>query len=212
MRREISLDVHRATRRRLDSAQTQHALSCGDVDAGAAGGDDRARWRRGRRGRDGRRFEDAQAPAVAQLRFGDGPRVERAHAPFEREGWLAPVEQRFGFRDLRGDGRERALLRHGDGGARQYRRQRGEQCLRRESGEPFVQRTGRFLRADRRRPLEVHGPRVEPGIHLHDADAGHGVAGQHGALDRRRAAPTRQQRRVQVDAAEPRPLEQRPRE
>ncbi len=66
---------------------------------------------------------------------------------------------------------------------------------------------GRFACADRDCAREVHGPRVQAGVHLHDADAGLGIAGEHGALDRRRAAPARQQRRVQVDTAHARPVE-----
>ena len=48
---------------------------------------------------------------------------------------------------------------------------------------------------------------VQPFAHLHDLDAGLAVAGHDGALDRRGAAPARQQRGVDVDAAEPRRLE-----
>ena len=40
-------------------------------------------------------------------------------------------------------------------------------------------------------------------------DAGLRIAGEHRALDRRRAAPARQQRCVNVDAAEPRSLQHR---
>ncbi len=44
---------------------------------------------------------------------------------------------------------------------------------------------------------------VEPLFHLHDADAGLAVAGEDGALDRRRATPARQERGVDIEAAEP---------
>ena len=44
---------------------------------------------------------------------------------------------------------------------------------------------------------------IQARVHLHQADAGFGVAGQNGAVDRGRAAPARQQRGVDVDAAEP---------
>ena len=40
--------------------------------------------------------------------------------------------------------------------------------------------------------------RIEPLLHLHEADARLAVAGQDGALDGRRAAPARQEREVQV--------------
>jgi hypothetical protein len=55
-------------------------------------------------------------------------------------------------------------------------------------------------------------PGVEALLHLHDRHAGLAIAGQHRALDRRRAAPARQQRGVDVDAAEPRDLEDLPRQ
>ena len=53
------------------------------------------------------------------------------------------------------------------------------------------------------------GAGVEPCVHLHDGDAGLAVAGEDGALDRRRAAPARQQRGMDVEAAEARRLEHR---
>ena len=55
-----------------------------------------------------------------------------------------------------------------------------------------------------RRPARCRGP-----LHPHDADAGLPVAGQDRALDRGRPAPARQQRRMQVDAAEARRVEHR---
>jgi hypothetical protein len=51
---------------------------------------------------------------------------------------------------------------------------------------------------------------VEPLLHLHDRITPvSAVAGQHRALDRRRAAPARQQRGVDVEAAEPRRVQDR---
>ncbi len=57
-----------------------------------------------------------------------------------------------------------------------------------------------------------HRPGVEPCVHLHDGDAGARVAGQQRALDRRGAAPARQLRRVDVDAAVARPRQDRGRQ
>ena len=51
---------------------------------------------------------------------------------------------------------------------------------------------------------QQHGAGIEARIHEHDADAGFGVAGHDGAGDRRGAAPARQQRGVDVQAAAPR--------
>ena len=53
------------------------------------------------------------------------------------------------------------------------------------------------VRASRR-----HRAGVEAFLHAHEVDAGLGVAGHDRALHRRRAAPARQQRSVNVEAAE----------
>ena len=54
------------------------------------------------------------------------------------------------------------------------------------------------------RRLQQHRPGIQTGFHLHQADAGLGVAGEHGTLDRRRTAPARQQRGMHVPATQPR--------
>ena len=59
------------------------------------------------------------------------------------------------------------------------------------------------------RSAQQHRAGIEPLVHLHDGDAGLPVAGEDGALDRRRAAPARQQRGMDVEAAEPRRLQDR---
>ena len=53
---------------------------------------------------------------------------------------------------------------------------------------------------------------IEPFVHLHDRDPGLSVAGQQRPLDRRRAAPARQQRGVHIETAEPRRCQDRPRQ
>ena len=71
-----------------------------------------------------------------------------------------------------------------------------------ELGQRVVQARRRARGADRH-PL--HGEDragVQRGLHLDDGDPGLPVAREQGALDRRGAAPARQQRGVQVDAAE----------
>jgi len=50
-------------------------------------------------------------------------------------------------------------------------------------------------------PLGEDRAGIQPGIHAHDGDASLGVTGADGGLDRRGAAPARQQRGVDVDAA-----------
>ncbi len=46
------------------------------------------------------------------------------------------------------------------------------------------------------------GPRVQFLLYFHEGDAGFRVAGHHRALHRRRAAPARQQRGMDVEAAQ----------
>jgi folate-dependent phosphoribosylglycinamide formyltransferase PurN len=77
-----------------------------------------------------------------------------------------------------------------------------------ESGVDLMQMeagldTGPVL-LERRTPLEQHGAGVEAGFHLHQVDAAFFVTGEDRALDRRRAAPARQQRGMHVPAAEAR--------
>ena len=72
-------------------------------------------------------------------------------------------------------------------------------------GQPVVQRRAGVARVDRHADDREHRAGVEAGVHLHDRDAGLGIAREQRALDRRRTAPARQQRRVDVDAAVPRP-------
>ena len=57
--------------------------------------------------------------------------------------------------------------------------------------------------ADGQRLAEQHRAGVQAGVHLHDGGAGFPVAGLDRPLNRRGAAPARQQRAVHVDAAEP---------
>ena len=59
----------------------------------------------------------------------------------------------------------------------------------------------RSLAVDRRRHGREHRPGVEPALHLHDRDSRHPIAGEDRALDRRGAAPARQQRGMDVEAA-----------
>ena len=81
-----------------------------------------------------------------------------------------------------------------------------------ERGEPPRPARPRSPRADLRRLLEQDGAGVEPLVHPHRRHPGPRVAGGDGGLDRRGAAPARQQRGVEVDAAVARQVEQRARE
>ena len=65
------------------------------------------------------------------------------------------------------------------------------------------------LAADRRALGHQHRAGVEAFFHAHDHDAGFRIARHDRALDRRGAAPARQQRAMQIEAAELRRIEDR---
>ena len=80
--------------------------------------------------------------------------------------------------------------------------------LRAKFGNLFRQLTGTFA-IDPDFALEQHRAGIEPGLHLHDGHAGDFVARHDCALHRCRPAPTRQQRAVDIEAAEHRFIEHR---
>jgi len=67
-----------------------------------------------------------------------------------------------------------------------------------------VQICGGIVQSYRMAAFEQHRAGVETLIELHDGYAGFGIAREDGALDRRRAAPAREQRAMDVHAAETR--------
>ena len=67
----------------------------------------------------------------------------------------------------------------------------------------------RHVPADRDALDEAERPGIEPFVHAHHANARLLIAGHDGALDRRRAAPARQERGMEVEAAERGKLEDR---
>ena len=86
------------------------------------------------------------------------------------------------------------IRKHGDHQLRAYLRQ-------------FVGQLASGLRRDRGASFQTDRSCVEPGLHLHDAHACFGITRQDRALDRRGAPPAREQRSVNVEAAEPRGVE-----
>ena len=82
-------------------------------------------------------------------------------------------------------------------------RERVDQDLGAERGEPDAQVSSGFFGADRRRRREQHRARVHARVHLERRDPGHGLAAHDRPLDRRGAAVARQQRAVDVDRAAP---------
>ena len=75
------------------------------------------------------------------------------------------------------------------------------QDLTAERGQAIVQLAGGLGIADGDFLDVKHGPTVEPGGHAHQANARGCVPGQDGRLDRRCAAPSRQDRCVHVHTA-----------
>ena len=70
-----------------------------------------------------------------------------------------------------------------------------------------VQFAGRHVRSDLDFAGQRHGAGIEALVHLHHHHAGLFVAGHDRPLDRRRAAPARQQRGMAVVAAKPRSVQ-----
>jgi hypothetical protein len=71
-----------------------------------------------------------------------------------------------------------------------------------------VQGLGGVGGGDRRALGEQHRAGIETLIHAHGGDAGLAIAGQDGAMDGRGTAPARQQRAMDVDAAQHRRIEE----
>ena len=72
-----------------------------------------------------------------------------------------------------------------------------------------VQSLRGILRRDPANVTQQHGAGIQPFIHLHDGDTGLGIARQDRSLHWRRAAPARQQRSVDIEAAVTRYLQHR---
>ncbi len=84
-----------------------------------------------------------------------------------------------------------------------------EECVRAETREAVVKRVSGIGGFDCALHAGEHRTRIETRVHLHDRDASRPVTGHDGALDRRSTAPSRQQRRVHIDATVARSCEHR---
>jgi hypothetical protein len=144
---------------------------------------------------------DAQLPPVV-AGLGHGARIERAHLAREGQSILMPVDQCLGLADLGGiSDALRALWLCLDRAVREPPKRLAQQrrpLLREAPGEALR----RILRGD---ALLAHGDdraRIQTFLHAHDANARRRIAGENRPLDRSGAAPARQQRGVDVHAAE----------
>ena len=134
--------------------------------------------------------------------MGQRPRIEGADQAVQFAGRTLPVNRRDLLVQLVGVGRQGVVLHFALQGS-------GSQtfdCLdyRRwaQFGQPVVQTAAGVFAADRGADLEQHRSGVQPGFHLHHGHAGFAVTRFDRALNRRRAAPARQQRGMAVDAAQ----------
>ena len=141
----------------------------------------------------------------ASVTTAPGKGVEGAQLARQHGGRLGPVEPGLGLVDLAGVGDAGLGLHHG----KQLieTRQGVDHEFAAQCGKAVVQAAGTVLRIDGHGLGQQHGAAVESGFHLHDGDAGLRVARLDRAMDRRRAAPARQQRSMDVDAAARRQVE-----
>jgi hypothetical protein len=109
-------------------------------------------------------------------------------------GRLREVELELGGIDLRRVRRFTLLcLGHAEGSGEGI-----DEEIRPERDEAAPEVVDRLVRIDRRPHAVVDGTGVETGVEGHQADAGLGVAGEHGALHGCGTAPAREEREVQV--------------
>ncbi len=86
--------------------------------------------------------------------------------------------------------------------AARKRRQRPHHEVGAQPHEPVVEFAGGHVGPDRHALDHGDGARIEPLLHAHHGDARLGVARHDGALDRGGAAPAREKRSMEVEAAE----------
>ena len=137
---------------------------------------------------------------------GARPGVAGADDAHERLGWAGKVELELLDRQLVGRGGLPRLWLRCD---RREVWERADQKVGADRDESLAQLPGGLLVVDRRRDAGEHRAGVEALLDLHDADAGLGISGEDRALDRRRAAPARQEREVHVHETERNGGEQR---
>ena len=148
---------------------------------------------------------DLAARRLRRVRPGRG-----SYARMMRETVAASAVQStraIGAIDFGGVGRLRVVLRRLRRLSDVDQRQRLDQRERSHLGEAKLQLAVGLVVGNRRADLEDDRAGVERFDHAHDRDARLGVAVANRGLDRRRAAERRQQRRMDVDRAEPRQVD-----
>ena len=141
---------------------------------------------------------------------GDGPgRIEGTYVTAHFHGGARPVDAQFLLVDLGGVGDTGLRLRLEDQPSGGQIIQRRHDGLGADVGQTVVQGAGGIGLKDGHHVTRPHRARVQPRFHLHDADAGLGIASLDGPLDGGRAAPARQQRGMNVQAAQPGQIQHR---
>ena len=155
--------------------------------------------------------QDAQ-PFAERLAPAAGSGVERAKSAFDDRGGLGKGEPALVAGQFAGVGDAGVGLGHGRQHAPGDARDHAGDHLGRKRRQPLVQLGCGGGRPDRQRPHGVDRPGVQAFFHAEDADARLGVPGQDRALDGGCAAPARKERRMEVDASQPRRVEHRARQ
>ena len=151
------------------------------------------------------RLKDPQRRLIPMpFQPGDGPRrIEGTYVTTHFHGGARPVDAQLFLVDLGGVGDTGLRLRLEDQPPGRQFIQRRHDGPGADVGQTVVQGAGGIGLEDGHDVTCTHRARVQPRFHLHDADAGLGVASLDGPLDRGSAAPARQQRGMDVQAAQP---------
>ena len=184
---------HRTPAGRLDLGQLERPAAAVEQQPVAVDADAAARGCERRAGGAGREHPE-EAP-VGQPEARPDVRAQRAHPALELGRRAGRVEGAVGGLDLVRVGDPLGVLLD----PRRPLVERLHQQLPAALLQPRGERAVVVLGPDRLAPTQAHRPGVEPGGEPHDRDAGLGVAGHDRPLHGRRAAPARQQRRVDVD-------------
>jgi hypothetical protein len=162
------------------------------------------------------RFASHGAPDLerlaAQARRCAGRRAQCTHHICDFTSRAPPVDRLIALLDLASVGHARLRLRDRLQPAGRDLRQRLHDHAGTERRELVMQGAGIVVRGDSDARLHEHWPGIESGLHPHQRHARFPIARHQRALDRRRTAPARQQRRVDIDGPEARHREHAHRE
>ena len=125
-----------------------------------------------------------------------------------RLGWRAPVQPALFLAEAMRVRGGALVLRDLDGGTGGHPIEHVDEQVRAEPREVAFDVGAPIIGPDRPHGRRKHGSGIERLHDAHDPDTGFAIAGHHGALDGRRATVPGQQRRVDIDDAQPWRLDQ----